>query len=993
MAKFRARARTVDMLGRQQIAGIPTAISELFKNAHDAYAKNVEVDFIRSDNLFVLRDNGIGMAEEEFVNRWLAIGTESKLGAGVGLPPPPRPKSMPKRPILGEKGIGRLAIAAIGPQVLILTRARHEDKEHDIVMSFINWGIFESPGINLDEIDVPVEPYKKGELPSRDDVLAMVELFRENLTKLGNSIKPALAERINKELGIFDVDPRELDSYLSKIGKPTLTGNGKGTHFLILPTDETLIPDIEGDSDPDSPAPPIIKTLIGFSNTMTRERPPVIETSFRDHNTPEGFVDLITPGSFFTPEEFETADHHFSGEFDEYGQFAGKVTIYREKPVKHTIVWPGGKGERTACGRFKLNLAYIQGERVESLLPQKEYVEIVRKLNRIGGLYIYRDGIRVLPYGSSDYDFLDLEQRRSRKASYYYFSYRRMFGYVEIGINTNRELIEKAGREGFIENKAYRQFKAILKNFFVQMAADFFRETGQFSDTFYEGRAELKRSEEVRRARERKVKEERKSFANTLNEFFSQVETGAPQKETALLIESVSSQLQVISNINEPLQASSALMELDANARRRVDGLRERYKIAKPRGLGLTPKLLRDWELCTRESGRLEGEVFEPAQQKIDALITEAAQQPRSTVSPQRRVERAFKERVTEARATVNNEIKETKQIVEANRSRALQMIDGSTERLERVISEARDNLNQLQESAKEEASILGEYYRLEYELNEATERERQALESIRRQIQETIGAPVSSDEVIEVLEEENLALRESADSDVELIQLGMAVSVISHEFESTVRSIRSNLIRLQGWADLHKELRDLYRKVRSDFDHLDAYLQMFTPLEKRLFRKKIMIRGSEIAKYLRELFAERLRREKVEIQSTNAFSGMSLQEYPSTFYPVFVNLVDNAIFWLKDHALPRIIKLDIIGGSTLVVSDNGPGIAPRDREVIFERGFTRKPGGRGMGLRISRDVLGREGWELTLANSKPGEGATFHIKKKPLDRKGKNNS
>ena len=35
------------MLGRQQIAGIPTAISELFKNAHDAYADNVEADFFR----------------------------------------------------------------------------------------------------------------------------------------------------------------------------------------------------------------------------------------------------------------------------------------------------------------------------------------------------------------------------------------------------------------------------------------------------------------------------------------------------------------------------------------------------------------------------------------------------------------------------------------------------------------------------------------------------------------------------------------------------------------------------------------------------------------------------------------------------------------------------------------------------------------------------------------------------------------------------------
>lgn len=61
MATFHVRARTVDMLGRQQIAGIPTAISELFKNAHDAYARIVEVDYLRRENLFVLRDDGLGM--------------------------------------------------------------------------------------------------------------------------------------------------------------------------------------------------------------------------------------------------------------------------------------------------------------------------------------------------------------------------------------------------------------------------------------------------------------------------------------------------------------------------------------------------------------------------------------------------------------------------------------------------------------------------------------------------------------------------------------------------------------------------------------------------------------------------------------------------------------------------------------------------------------------------------------------------------------------
>jgi hypothetical protein len=817
------------MLGRQQIAGIPTAISELFKNAHDAYAENVEVDFFRAEHLLVLRDNGIGMTEEEFVKRWLAIGTESKLGAGIGLSPPPKPLDIAERPIMGEKGIGRLAIAAIGPQVLILTRANRDGKQYDIVMSFIHWGIFESAGINLDEIDIPVETYKKGALPSRDDVLAMVELFRENIDKLGMSIQPSLVERISTELKRFDVDPRVLDDYLSKTGKSTLTGTGKGTHFLILPTDESLIPDIEGDGTPDAPAPPIIKTLIGFSNTMTSEHPPVIETTFRDHTSLEAYVDLITPGSFFTPEEFETADHHFSGEFDEYGQFSGKVTIYRKQTVEHTIAWPGAKGEKTACGRFKLNLAYVQGERVESLLPPEEYAKIIRKLNKIGGLYIYKNGIRVLPYGSSDYDFLDIEQRRSKKASYYYFSYRRMFGYVEISGSANHQLIEKAGREGFIENKAYRQFKSILKHFFLQMAVDFFRESGQHTDAYNEGRAELQRAEEVRRTHEKKVRERRRSFANSLNEFFLQVEEEVPQKEASQLLESTINELQALSNVSEPIQASSVLMEIDANARRSVETLRKRYKITKPRGLGLTLKLRRDWDLYSQELSQLETQIFQPTQRKLDELITDTSHQRPSLANPQKRIERALKERITEARSTVNNEIKATKQTIENVRTNTLQLINTSAAKLESVINEAQSEIARLQESTNEEASVLGEYYRLESELSEVTERERQSLENIRSQLQETISAPVSNEDVLEALEEENLALRESADSDIELIQLGMAVAVINHEFESTVRSIRGNLFRLKGWADTNKELRDLYRHVRDDFDHLDAYLELFT--------------------------------------------------------------------------------------------------------------------------------------------------------------------
>jgi hypothetical protein len=178
MATFKARARALDMLGRQQIAGVPTAINELFKNAHDAYADKVEVDFYRSDGLFLLRDDGVGMSKEDFESRWLTLGTESKVVSSVtGLKMPKVDPTKPVRPVLGEKGIGRLAIAVIGPQVLVLTRAI----EGDLTAAFVQWSLFQCPGINLDQIDVPIRSFKAGTLPSKQAVDEMIADTSANL--------------------------------------------------------------------------------------------------------------------------------------------------------------------------------------------------------------------------------------------------------------------------------------------------------------------------------------------------------------------------------------------------------------------------------------------------------------------------------------------------------------------------------------------------------------------------------------------------------------------------------------------------------------------------------------------------------------------------------------------------------------------------------------------------------------------------------------------
>jgi signal transduction histidine kinase len=61
-----------------------------------------------------------------------------------------------------------------------------------------------------------------------------------------------------------------------------------------------------------------------------------------------------------------------------------------------------------------------------------------------------------------------------------------------------------------------------------------------------------------------------------------------------------------------------------------------------------------------------------------------------------------------------------------------------------------------------------------------------------------------------------------------------------------------------------------------------------------------------------------------------------------------------------------------------MLVEDTGPGIPSHDYEVIFERGFTRKPAGQGLGLYISQAILGKEGYSLSTRESQTG--ASFVI-------------
>jgi hypothetical protein len=166
-AAFKTRARTIDHLGREQIADCPTAVSELWKNAYDAYAREVALHIFDGEvPIAEIVDDGHGMSREEFIEKWLVLGTESKASSTVT--PESDRNGLPFRPKQGQKGIGRLSSANLGSLLLLISKRI----DHPFVTALIDWRLFENPFLYLQDIEIPIiEFFDKDELLSQLPVM------------------------------------------------------------------------------------------------------------------------------------------------------------------------------------------------------------------------------------------------------------------------------------------------------------------------------------------------------------------------------------------------------------------------------------------------------------------------------------------------------------------------------------------------------------------------------------------------------------------------------------------------------------------------------------------------------------------------------------------------------------------------------------------------------------------------------------------------------
>ncbi len=246
---------------------------------------------------------------------------------------------------------------------------------------------------------------------------------------------------------------------------------------------------------------------------------------------------------------------------------------------------------------------------------------------------------------------------------------------------------------------------------------------------------------------------------------------------------------------------------------------------------------------------------------------------------------------------------------------------------------------------------------------------------------------------VAEQLAEANRHLRE-AEATVRrterLAALGQLSAGLAHEIRNPLSTIKTSAEMLLKSVDADSAVsHELAGFISSEVDRTNALVTRFLDFARPL---ALRLETTELTQVIDQAVAEVEKR-------TPPFDVSIYKNYSPDIPPflldrqlielVLYNLLLNAAqasppqgsVTVKTRQLRDTGVGDEAEGDTveIVVIDRGSGIAPKDRESIFNPFFTTKSSGVGLGLAIVSKIVDEHGGEITV-ESEPGAGSVFHV-------------
>jgi signal transduction histidine kinase len=368
--------------------------------ANDVSAATTNGDVIRTlgkVNSIEIVDYGDGMDATEVERYYLTIGTTHRLREFEEINQ--RGEGwMPS----GEKGIGRLSVMRLGRELEMFTVPRHDADE---VLVLVHWREFDfRREDNIGDIPIQLETQHKRSVTS-GTIIAISDLTsdwpREKAATLG-------AHHLAKFIDPFPLIQGE-EATVRFSRKVNLRWNGE-----VIDTRE------------------LIKTYLDNCQN-----------------------------SLFCRLRFESGRAILESRF-----YLGEVksnpakTINREYSIADFSQLTDA--QLAEVGPLEFMLFHYPRNRLKAIPFFSTRTEVKSWLDRwCGGLMVFRDGIRVLPYGAEGDDWLNLDAQALRGRGFR-VNRIQVVGCVRISRLLNPKLIDQTNREGIRDNPAFQTFRTLL---------------------------------------------------------------------------------------------------------------------------------------------------------------------------------------------------------------------------------------------------------------------------------------------------------------------------------------------------------------------------------------------------------------------------------------------------------------------------------------------------------------------------------------------------
>ena len=178
---FNISLSILNHLGRNLYRSFMTVLGEAISNSWDADAQNVYITIDRDARILIVRDDGEGMDESDFQNKFLKIGyskrKDDKTHTDSG------------RPYIGRKGIGKLALLSCAQSVTVFSKK----KDSDLI-----GGVIDNSGLDKAiKDDVSSNEYNLG-IPEESLVSIYTKKLKDNGTAiLFEGLKDGIRNRID----------------------------------------------------------------------------------------------------------------------------------------------------------------------------------------------------------------------------------------------------------------------------------------------------------------------------------------------------------------------------------------------------------------------------------------------------------------------------------------------------------------------------------------------------------------------------------------------------------------------------------------------------------------------------------------------------------------------------------------------------------------------------------------------------------------------------